>query len=215
MHMENKQLTVKQVNPPKRETRKPRLRHVVCKPCWELKYCPYGPLVEYFPLIFEEEPIPLSTVKRSYASWIRAVKSGTLRNKNEIYKAIEKILCLEPKRWEWISQFRTEELRCSVYGHTCPVFFSAEPFTETKEDRRTVRASPRAVMLKVVRRDGQVCGVCRVNVPDNELEFDHLIPLARGGPTSAENLRVLCRRCNKKKTDALTGLLLEGGPFGR
>ena len=22
----------------------------VCKPCWELKYCPYGPLVEDFPL---------------------------------------------------------------------------------------------------------------------------------------------------------------------
>ncbi len=22
----------------------------VCKPCWELKYCPYGPLVEEFPL---------------------------------------------------------------------------------------------------------------------------------------------------------------------
>ena len=22
-----------------------------CKPCWELKYCPYGPLVEDFPLL--------------------------------------------------------------------------------------------------------------------------------------------------------------------
>ena len=22
----------------------------ICKPCWELKYCPYGPLVEDFPL---------------------------------------------------------------------------------------------------------------------------------------------------------------------
>src|SRR4051794_31072799 len=22
----------------------------ICKPCWELKYCPYGPLVEQFPL---------------------------------------------------------------------------------------------------------------------------------------------------------------------
>ncbi len=22
----------------------------MCKPCWELKYCPYGPLVEDFPL---------------------------------------------------------------------------------------------------------------------------------------------------------------------
>ena len=23
----------------------------VCKPCWELKYCPYGPVVEQFPLL--------------------------------------------------------------------------------------------------------------------------------------------------------------------
>jgi hypothetical protein len=23
----------------------------LCKPCWELHYCPYGPLVEDFPLL--------------------------------------------------------------------------------------------------------------------------------------------------------------------
>ncbi len=28
----------------------PRRVKAVCKPCWELKYCPYGPLVEDFPL---------------------------------------------------------------------------------------------------------------------------------------------------------------------
>jgi hypothetical protein len=28
---------------------KERTKHI-CKPCWELKYCPYGPLVEDFPL---------------------------------------------------------------------------------------------------------------------------------------------------------------------
>jgi hypothetical protein len=27
-----------------------RTKHV-CKPCWELKYCPYGPLIEDFPLL--------------------------------------------------------------------------------------------------------------------------------------------------------------------
>jgi hypothetical protein len=28
----------------------------VCKPCWELKYCPYGPLVEDFPLKHPADP---------------------------------------------------------------------------------------------------------------------------------------------------------------
>ena len=27
----------------------------VCKPCWELKYCPYGPLVEQAPLLPTEK----------------------------------------------------------------------------------------------------------------------------------------------------------------
>jgi len=198
--------------PPKNTAkRKPRLKHIVCKPCWELKYCPYGPLVEFFPLPSDDRP--LSDVRKCYESCIGAVRSGSLKTVREIYTAIENVLALEPRRWKWINQYRTEELRCSVFGHICPVFFSAEPFTETKHGRRTKRVVPRDVMLKVVRRDGQVCRVCQRNVPDDEIEFDHLIPHSRGGPTHAENIRILCRACNRKKKDSLKGLLAEG-PFG-
>jgi 5-methylcytosine-specific restriction endonuclease McrA len=132
-----------------------------------------------------------------------------LETEDDVFRAIEKILCLEPKRWEWISQYQTEELRCNVFGHICPIFFSAESFTETKEGRNTTRTIPRSVMLKVVRRDGQVCAVCRKNVLDDEIEFDHIIPFSRGGSSSQENLRVLCRDCNRKKSDTLRELLAE------
>lgn len=195
----------------KQSAQKPRLKHIVCKPCWELKYCPYGPLVEFFPLPSDE--VSLNQIKKSYRSWINAVRSGTLKTEREIYSAIEGILCLEPKRWAWISEFRTEELQCSIFGHICPVFFTAEPFTETKEDRRTSRNIPRDIMLKVVRRDGQVCRACHKNVPDNEIEFDHVIPRTRGGPTSPENLRVLCRGCNRKKKDGLEEIVADD-PIG-
>ena len=60
--------------PNKRKTKKPRLKHNVCKPCWELKYCPYGPLVEFFPFILPD--MPISEVKKTYKSWIDAVKKG-------------------------------------------------------------------------------------------------------------------------------------------
>jgi len=181
----------------KRSIPKPRLPHVVCKPCWELKYCPYGPLVEYFPLV--GEGLPLRQVKKSHRSWLEAVRAGSLKTETEIYRAIEGLLCLEPKRWAWIEQYRTEELRCMIFGHICPVFFSAETITETREDRKVTRTVSREIMLKVVRRDGQMCRVCGNNVRDDEIEFDHVIPKSRGGPSSAENLRVLCRSCNRAK----------------
>jgi hypothetical protein len=187
--------------------RKPRFKHIVCKPCWELKYCPYGHLVEYFPLIHDEDDFPISEIKASYNHWITAILTGELENEEDVFNAIEKILCLEPTRWQWINRYRTEELRCIAFGHICPVFFTAEPFTETKEGRNTTRKIPRAVMLKVIRRDGQVCAICRKNVFDDEVEFDHIIPFARGGATTPENLRVLCRECNRKKKDSLHEIL--------
>lgn len=200
---------------PKKESvsraKKPRLKHVVCKPCWELKYCPYGPLVEFFPL--PSDDFNSTEAERSYNSWLDAVKSGDLKTNSEIYEAIEKILCLEPTRWQWVEQFQTDELRCSIFGHVCPVFFSAEPFTETREERRTIRNIPREAMLRVVRRDGQVCRSCGCNVPDDQVEFDHIIPFSRGGPSTAENLRLLCRECNRRKKDSLAEII-DPDPFG-
>ena len=162
--------------------------------------------MEFFPLPDDDEAF--REVKKAYQCWVAEVQSGSLK-KHEISRAIEAILSLEPKRWKWINQFRTEDLSCSIFGHICPVFFSAEPFTETKEDRRIERTIPRDIMLKVVRRDGQVCRVCQKNVPDDEIEFDHIIPHSLGGPTHAENLRLLCRACNRKKRDSLKEILAE------
>jgi len=126
----------------------------VCKPCWELKYCPYGPLVEDFPLPSSEQ-----------------------LSENDLEK------------------------RCSIFGHLCPVFFVNEPFTETKSLRRIGRYIPRHVMLKVVRRDNYRCQMCGKPLRDDEIEFDHIIPLSKGGSSEEHNIRVVCRECNRKKSN--------------
>ena len=77
-----------------------------------------------------------------------------------------------------------KEASCRVFGHICPVFFSAEPLTETKNRREHNRFIPRDVMLKVVRRDGQICQECNKPVRDDEVEFDHIIPFSKGGDST-------------------------------
>jgi 5-methylcytosine-specific restriction endonuclease McrA len=186
-------------------TRKPRLKHEVCKPCWELKYCPYGPLVEAFPL--RPKSAELVEIEARYKSILGQLSRGEMKTEEEILKASGMLEYSYPPRWRWITQYDTSDLDCNVFGHICPVFFVAEPFTETKEGRRRGRSIPREIMLQVVRRDGQICQICHKPVPDNEVEFDHRIPFSKGGPMTADNLRLSCRTCNRRKQASLSELL--------
>ena len=95
------------------------------------------------------------------------------------------------------------EKSCSVFGHFCPVFFTNEPFTETNELRRIGRNIPRHIMLRVVRRDNNQCQLCGKILKDNEIEFDHIIPLSKGGSSEEHNIRVTCFECNRDKSNKI------------
>lgn len=118
----------------------------VCKPCWEIKYCPYGPLIESFP------------------------------NKKE-----------------------SDDKSCRIFGHDCPVYYVAEPLTETKELRNISRTIPRSVQFKVLKRENQICSECGQATQDEDVEFDHIIPWSKGGCSDDHNVRLLCRPCNRKR----------------
>lgn len=180
----------------------------LCKPCWELQYCPYGPVVEDFPLF---PPTRKESVEHdNYLK--RCLETGKFENGDE----------LDPQRRKWfqeeVNNFDSQdypenipktllEASCKVFGHICPAFIVAEPLTETKERRKHSRLIPREVMLKVVRRDGQICQKCNKPVLDNEVEFDHLIPFSKGGKSNTENLRLVHKNCNRRKWDSLKEIL--------
>ena len=62
------------------------------------------------------------------------------------------------------------------------------------------RSIPQAVRNAVWQRDGGKCVECE---DDQYLEFDHIIPFAKGGASFENNLQVLCRRCNMSKSDKI------------
>ncbi len=55
---------------------------------------------------------------------------------------------------------------------------------------------PEAVRAEVWRRDLGSCIACGCK---ERLQFDHIIPISKGGGSSVANLQVLCEACNKAK----------------
>ncbi|MES2115208.1 MAG: HNH endonuclease [Pseudomonadota bacterium] len=180
----------------------------ICKPCWEIKYCPYGPLVEDFPLL----PVTLDSALEHHEYLKKCLTDNILgdgRPLDENRRAFfnQNIANFNPDDHPREIPQILKDAACRVFGHVCPVFFVSEPLTETKKRRVHSRYIPHEAMLKVVRRDGQVCQICHQPVPDDQVEFDHIIPFSKGGPTTADNLRLVHEECNGEKSDLLDEIL--------
>lgn len=65
------------------------------------------------------------------------------------------------------------------------------------------QAIPEDVKLVVWARDGGACVRCGSK---QNLHFDHIIPLAKGGGTSEANIQILCQTCNLKKGDKISSM---------
>jgi len=284
----------------------------VCKPCWELKYCPYGPLVEQLPLLpslrggaehqieYFKKCLATNMVGESgfltderrafYKAWVKneqtllrqalfeletrkrfelAQQAGSESEQinewlgvelppvhvyrapfetedrevvesdfsPEIWRELKRIAKekkskmllalrsgvdddrtpLEPVRRAWfqkcVDEFDPNEhpdeipdefsdASCNIFGHICPVFFAAEGLTETQEQRRIGRHQLGfETMMRIVRRDDYRCQHCKEKLRDDEVEFDHIIPVSKGGSSEEHNLRLTCFDCNRDKSD--------------
>jgi len=282
----------------------------VCKPCWELKYCPYGPFVEQSPVVpptrseaeehneylkqclatgllgtireldaedreryakvieaakadpsvladvvaqalrmrkwmadaekegktfwevfaspvseFEKYQVPCpldekekpnsriamtpaieAGVNQEIQAIERALSSGVKDDRRPLEELRRKMFQAEvdsfdPKDYpEHIPQ-AIKDMACAIFGHICPVVFVGESITETTVQRRKGRDIPDKTKLRVVRRDNYTCQLCGKHLKDDELEFDHIIPISRGGSSEEHNIRLTCFGCNRNKSD--------------
>ncbi len=56
------------------------------------------------------------------------------------------------------------------------------------------------VRERILDRDGRKCNRCGNT---ESLEIDHVIPLSKGGRHNENNFQVLCKSCNRKKSNKI------------
>ena len=72
--------------------------------------------------------------------------------------------------------------------------------TSSGGNRRRTEKITRSIREAVRRRDAETCQECGYDELPHRLEIDHIIPYRLGGPTSLDNLRLLCVPCHRAKT---------------
>jgi hypothetical protein len=108
-------------------------KHAI-KPCKICKFCPYGQLVEEFPL----PSIPRKVAVQHNNYMKDAIAKGTFDKKDP---EMPFLMTREEAEAE-VASFNEEDypiesnrdyMACEVYGHICPVYYHAEPMSEDGE----------------------------------------------------------------------------------
>lgn len=105
----------------------------VCKPCWELKYCPYGHLVEDFPL----PPLNRENAIVHFEYLKTSLSTGLLGSGKPLDDESRKFFenCVNEFNPEDYPETLPQPLidgKCKIFGHLCPVFFVKESFAEIR-----------------------------------------------------------------------------------
>lgn len=103
------------------------------------------------------------------------------------------------RTWLHTNRERVNELQRARYASLDPEerrLINARANGARKKGVATVEPVDFAAILE---RDGHVCHICSREVEPSDIHFDHVIPLARGGAHSMENIRVAHSLCNLRK----------------
>jgi hypothetical protein len=72
----------------------------------------------------------------------------------------------------------------------------------SKDERKlNIRAFTDKMKRETYERQNGICPICGLHFEIEEMEGDHITPWSEGGPTIAENCQMLCKYCNRRKSN--------------
>ena len=76
------------------------------------------------------------------------------------------------------------------------------PYLLTGEEKHlNIRAFSDAMKQKAFEIQNGVCGSCDEAFEISEMDADHITPWSKGGKTVDENCQLLCKPCNRRKSN--------------
>ena len=165
------------------------------------------PAVQQLMALQRETPIPLSVLfsprpidRANPLSPLLGSQFGVVYRNRHIWvkdvqlhvadKNLAEEIGLRVKEFVLLRERRLDQLRDNVRA--------LERMSEGPESRRT--PIPQAVKIAVFERDKGQCVQCGAR---DRLQFDHVIPVVKGGGSSEANVQILCQRCNLEKSSRI------------
>ena len=140
--------------------------------------------------------------KRAHKSEVAERLSASNRYPEHFARVGERSYWLFQSKWHWDNDGLTGE---QIYALLVTRDQRAEARINRAQSMVAMQQTPRPTRRGAIpddlkqwvwTRDRGQCRQCSSNV---ELQFDHIIPIAFGGATAAENLQILCGPCNRRK----------------
>ena len=71
----------------------------------------------------------------------------------------------------------------------------------SREEYLSIRAFDNRMKRTAYEKQKGFCAKCGKHFELEEMEADHITPWSKGGQTIAENCQMLCKECNRRKSD--------------
>ena len=76
------------------------------------------------------------------------------------------------------------------------------PYILTRDEKHlSIRTFTDAMKQKVYEKQAGNCVKCKKHFELSEMDADHITPWAKGGKTIEDNCQLLCKKCNRSKSD--------------
>ena len=79
-------------------------------------------------------------------------------------------------------------------------YVSLKLYGKNNCEEKTREKIPENVRHAVWRRDEGKCVECGIQ---EDLQYDHIIPVSKGGSNTVKNIQILCKHCNLKKSNKI------------